>query len=541
MNLKISLVLSCFCGLMHAQSLLKITADSSNPIQFLEITSSSSFGSLGSVPASKIYAVNVLNTQKNLTEALILNFQNAGDLKSGHLIGQKSGSIQIKKIVATGADEVFFIGTYLVQGSGNYLIMGLFNFKINALKYVKIISDLIEPNRTLNPVDVINIRGIYYLLLETEINYLGTQNNKIVLLAFDGSQILWSKIYNSLAPIHAEAPASLALGPNDDLLISGTIRPVGDNFFRMMLAEVSTEGEPVALKMVELFSADGLYNHRFGFTSIEPKGANIFMFSQSVVGRSEPGTLLISWFDATLTLRTWRNYTAPIRTEAINTDGFYFYVGGQAPVENGYQGYSLMKINSSNAIIEKYKYFKESLQNSSIATSSSINYDRGDDKTWTLIKPNGSMENYLVLLENSGLMDHDCSEDLSYTVAKDPMKITDVVFNSKALDLQLADLDCSLNDIELFQIDKCRVTSVSNQSKDQAIIYPNPANGKINLTTKEDMELIQLLDLNGKILSEFKSSKAHESLTMQLESGIYYVKIVLASKKTFVNKLVIVN
>lgn len=541
MNLKISLVLSCFCGLMHAQSLLKITADSSNPIQFLEIASSSSFGSLGSVPASKIYAVNVLNTQKNLTEALILNFQNAGDLKSGHLIGQKSGSIQIKKIVATGADEVFFIGTYLVQGSGNYLIMGLFNFKINALKYVKIISDLIEPNRTLNPVDVINIRGIYYLLLETEINYLGTQNNKIVLLAFDGSQILWSKIYNSLAPIHAEAPASLALGPNDDLLISGTIRPVGDNFFRMMLAEVSTEGEPMALKMVELFSADGLYNHRFGFTSIEPKGANIFMFSQSVVGRSEPGTLLISWFDATLTLRTWRNYTAPIRAEAINTDGFYFYVGGQAPVENGYQGYSLMKINSSNAIIEKYKYFKESLQNSSIATSSSINYDRGDDKTWTLIKPNGSLENYLVLLENSGLMDHDCSEDLSYTVAKDPMKITDVVFNSKALDLQLADLDCSLNDIELFQIDKCRMTSVSNQSKDQAIIYPNPANGKINLTTKEDMELIQLLDLNGKILSEFKATKSHESLTMQLESGIYYVKIVLASKKTFVNKLVIVN
>jgi len=200
-----------------------------------------------------------------------------------------------------------------------------------------------------------------------------------------------------------------------------------------------------------------------------------------------------------------------------------------------------MKINSTNAIIEKYKYFKESLQNSSIATSSSINYDRGNDKTWSLIKPNGSTENYLVLLENSGLMDHDCSEDLSYTVAKDPMKITDVVFNSKALDLQLADLDCSLNDIELFQIDKCRVTSVSNQSNENAIIYPNPSNGEISIIAKENMELIQLLDLNGKIVSEFKTSKEHKNLTMQLEPGIYYVKIILATKKAFVNKLVIVN
>ena len=541
MNLKISLLFTCFCGLLHAQSLLKITADSSSPIQFLEIASSSSFGSLGSLPASKIYAVNVLNTQKNLTEALILNFQNAGDIKSGHLIGQKSGSIQIKKIVATGADEVFFIGNYLVTGGGNYLIIGLFNFKINALKYVKIISDLIEPSRTLNPVDVINIRGIYYLLVETELNYLGTQNNKIVLLAFDGSQILWSKIYNSLAPIHAESPASLALGPNDDLLISGTIRPVGDNFFRMMLAEVTTEGDPVALKMVELFSADGLYNHRYGFTSIEPKGANIFMFSQSVVGRSESGPVLISWFDAALTLRTWRNYTAPIRVEAINTDGFYFYVGGQAPVENGFQGYTLMKINSTNAIIEKYKYFKESLQNSSIATSSSINYDRGNDKTWSLIKPNGSMENYLVLLENSGLMDHDCSEDLSYTVAKDPIKITDVVFNSKALDLQLADLDCSLNDLELNQQDKCRVTSISNNAIELANVYPNPSSGLIRITSKDKMELIQLLDLNGIILSDFKSGKNQENLDLYLNSGIYYLKIILEGNKSFISKLVIVN
>ncbi|MGB5026505.1 MAG: T9SS type A sorting domain-containing protein, partial [Saprospiraceae bacterium] len=205
------------------------------------------------------------------------------------------------------------------------------------------------------------------------------------------------------------------------------------------------------------------------------------------------------------------------------------------------QGYTLMKINSTNAIIEKYKYFKESLQNSSIATSSSINYDRGNDKTWSLIKPNGSMENYLVLLENSGLMDHNCSEDLSYTVAKDPIKITDVVFNSKALDLQLADLDCSLNDLELNQQDKCRVTSISNNAIELANVYPNPSSGLIRITSKDKMELIQLLDLNGIILSDFKSGKNQENLDLYLNSGIYYLKIILEGNKSFISKLVIVN
>lgn len=537
MNLKFTFAFVVCSNFIQSQSLVKINADSNSAIQFLEIAGSSSFGSLGAAPSSKMYTVNVLNKQSNLTEALLLNFHNAGDIKSGQLISQKSGSVQIIKTLASGSDEVFFIGNFL-NGSGNYLFVGLYSFKIKALKYVKIISDIADP-KVLNPVDVINIRGIYYLLLETEISYLGVQNNKMVLMAFDGSQILWSRIYNGVAPIHAESPNSLALGPNDNLLISGTVRTAGDNFFRMMLAEVNTDGEPVALKMVELFSADGLYNHRYGKTFLKPKGANIFMFSQSVVGRSEPGPVLISWFDASLTLRTWRNYTAPIRIEAINSDGFYFYIGGQAPVENGFMGYALMKINSSNAIVEQYKYFKEGLQNSSIATSSAITYDRGNDKTWTLVQPNGSLENYLVLLENNGLIDSDCSEDLTYTVAKDPIKITDLVFNSKAINLQLADFDISLNELNLVQTDLCRVTNTSNDATNSISIYPNPSSGNVSIAAKHNIELVKLFDLSGRLLKEFKSTHAEENLELGLKSGVYFLNIKLANSKQIVQKLVI--
>lgn len=109
------------------------------------------------------------------------------------------------------------------------------------------------------------------------------------------------------------------------------------------------------------------------------------------------------------------------------------------------------------------------------------------------------------------------------------------------MDLQLADLDCSLNDLELNQQDKCRVTSISNNAIELANVYPNPSSGLIRITSKDKMELIQLLDLNGIILSDFKSGKNQENLDLYLNSGIYYLKIILEGNKSFISKLVIVN
>ena len=54
-----------------------------------------------------------------------------------------------------------------------------------------------------------------------------------------------------------------------------------------------------------------------------------------------------------------------------------------------------------------------------------------------MIKPNGGNENDLILLENQAVIDHECSEDLSSSVAKDPIDIKDMDMVATPLELTI--------------------------------------------------------------------------------------------------------
>ncbi len=521
-----------------SQSLTKLNL-SSNDIIMNDVIGMSLFSNLGINPGSKVCGINCTNMTSNQSEIMLLPFYNESDITTSFFIYPKLGNLYINKVIHTGHDDVFFIGTYNNSGSGNLMVFGIFSLKLKTIKTLKVVSLSTDPNFILKPVDVLYSNNEFYILAESLISYLSELNSKIVLIKFDGNNILWANIYNSIAPINSEAPSSINMAPNGNLILSGTIRKANDTEPRMMLAQFDTDGNPVKMKTVELLFPDVKHNNRFGWTYVKSKGINIHLFSQAEIGASEPGTVLMTMFDNDLNLRTWRNFTAPIRVESVNTDGNFFLFGGQAPFEYGYEGYALMKVNSSNAIVEQFKYYKTELKNSSIATSSSSVYDRVTDRIWTIIKPNGTGENYLILLENPSVLDHRCAENLTSTVAKDTMRLTENPVNTKALQLQLSDIDASVREIDLIIKEVCNTTGVKNSTQDQVSIFPNPVIGSFNLKSDKSIEKINIYNSLGNALYQKRIDGVQFFVETNLAAGVYIVQIFFKDKSFITKKIVV--
>ena len=298
---------------------------------------------------------------------------------------------------------------------------------------------------------------------------------------------------------------------------------LGGGYIGELLVQIDLDGQAMNLMSVELKSSDRSYSHRYGWTYVKSKAPNIHLFSQSVVGRDGEGPVLVTMFDTSLALRTWRNYTAPIRVESANIDGNFFLFGGQVPVESGGEGFALLKVNSANAIVEQFKNFKKELKNSSIATSSASLYDRGSDKIWTMIKPNGGNENDLILLENQAVIDHECSEDLSSSVAKDPIDIKDMDMVATPLELTMTKLDCNRNEVKLLNKEICSSSGTDINFNINLSIFPNPFNDHLTVESDQMIEHIEILSVDGR---PHKSFTLYDWDVNQLTDGNYDLRVV---------------
>jgi hypothetical protein len=528
----------CVSELLMSQSMTKIKLKN-NDMVMNEIVGMSSVANIGVTPASKICGINCLNTLNNQNEIMFLPFYNESDITTALFLYHKVGNLYIRKVVYTGHDDVFFLGSYNNAGSGNLMVFGIFSLKLKSIKLLKVVSLSNDPNFILNPVDVLYENNIFYILGESPISYLTEFNSKIILIKFDGADILWSKIYNSVAPINSEVPSSINLAPNGNLIVSGTIKRSGDVDPKMMLAQFDTDGNPVLMKSVDLLFPDLKHSNRFGWTYVKSKGTNIHLFSQAILGLSEPGTVLVTMFDNDLNLRTWRNYTAPIRVESANIDGNFFLFGGQAPIESGYEGYALMKVNSANAIVEQFKNYKRELKNSSIATSSASTYDRATDAIWTIVKPNGSIGNYLVLLENPSALDHRCAENFTSTVAKDTMRLAEIPVNVKSLQFQLSDIDGNVRESELEIEEVCNTTGTSGLSDNRIEIFPNPSNGSYSVNSDKTIKSLRIINSYGQQLSHTVINGKHYQSKMDLSAGIYFAQFLLSDNSIIIERLLI--
>ena len=62
-------------------------------------------------------------------------------------------------------------------------------------------------------------------------------------------------------------------------------------------------------------------------------------------------------------------------------------------------------------------------------------------------------------------------------------------------------------------------------------IYPNPANKLLNISTQEQINSIQIIDVTGKVIKVFASDNMQLDIS-ELNTGIYYLEIKNKTKKS---------
>jgi len=94
----------------------------------------------------------------------------------------------------------------------------------------------------------------------------------------------------------------------------------------------------------------------------------------------------------------------------------------------------------------------------------------------------------------------------------------------------------------------CTVVGIEDVdlAAEEILIYPNPVSRKLNITfsSKQNIDRIQLLDLNGKLVYEsaggVSADGKHQIDVSPLSNGVYFLRIQdqenLITKKVIVNK-----
>ncbi|MBK9108176.1 MAG: hypothetical protein IPM92_07265 [Saprospiraceae bacterium] len=520
-----TLVILISFQLIHSQSYVKISTENKVLVPG-KVVSMYSIGNLGATPSTKYLGFNLVDTFTSKAGVLVTSFSNPLEIKNSIYFSQAEGNLELVKIFGDGDYELVLFGMYQKSANDRYIFSANYNHRLQQLISFKIFSLPNEPNRILELKDVIVERDQFYLLASTEIEYLSSLHQKMVLINYDGTSISWAKSYNFVAPIHSESATHLTVDPNGNFAIGGTIKSTGDNFERMMLAEIKSNGDPGVLKKVELMAVNQTFSNRYGWTYIKNRGSNIHLFSQAILGGSEPGQLLVTMFDVNYALRTWRNYTLPIRVEFSMIDGNFFFFGGQAPLGNIYNGYTMARVNSSNAIVEAISYFEKGIQNLDLTTSSTACYDRANDKIWSAIKSN-HMDGILIV-ENQSSLNHQCASNLSSSVAKDTIRITDFALTSKDLEIQVSDFAAQATEIKLLSEEICSPTYNDDVDKVYLNVIYRESTHELLIQDVENIKNISLTDLMGKFyISKDVDSVGDLELPIVLNPGIYNLSCTL--------------
>lgn len=85
------------------------------------------------------------------------------------------------------------------------------------------------------------------------------------------------------------------------------------------------------------------------------------------------------------------------------------------------------------------------------------------------------------------------------------------------------------------------VSGLNEVENNQPTLFPNPATSTSTLNNAEIGSLVEIIDMQGRVLSSFVVKSTSQTIDLQgMESGLYLVKTISSDKeKTFVNKLIV--
>ncbi len=105
-------------------------------------------------------------------------------------------------------------------------------------------------------------------------------------------------------------------------------------------------------------------------------------------------------------------------------------------------------------------------------------------------------------------------------------------------------------DLDIWQIwtffdTECRLPLISVDKIDgsgrQQSIYPNPTSGDITILTKYTKGILQIRDMQGRIVQSSRISDEEEKYTFHLEKGIYVASIIKNSSMVFLGRILVLN
>lgn len=521
----------------HSQSYSLINLTDTN-FALLRVVAMHSTSGIGTSPGVKSIAWNATDRTTNGSGIILAQFSTPRDLKKAMFLYLSGGDLELVKMIGNGEVELVMLGNYSHPASGRFPFLAVYNVRLGTFSNFVLFSRMSDPDKPLVAVDIVLEGDRYCVLARTEVDYLSGKQDKVVVFEYDGQQISWANIYNSVGPIHSEYPHGIAFDPSGRLAIGGIIQTSGDNYHRMMLMDIAPDGTPGKLRKVELMAPNQSYSNRYGWTFIRSNGANLHLFSQALLGGSEPGQLLVTLFDVNYALRTWRNYTMPIRVENGLIDGNVFYFGGQAPSSIlADRGYVTVKINSANAIVEAIRLHQKGLEFLAGKGSSTACFERTGSRFWTAVIADGMSPQNCVLIENDIQFQHNCSTPLSSAVDRDTMRIAELGLSAKELDLISADVVLEQKELSLGATEICNATSADHTEETGLKVFYNVASSRLEIHSSGSVQNVEIYGLDGKPLFPQLSQSGHFAHCSITNSGMYVVRAIERKGRQIVQKI----
>ena len=85
------------------------------------------------------------------------------------------------------------------------------------------------------------------------------------------------------------------------------------------------------------------------------------------------------------------------------------------------------------------------------------------------------------------------------------------------------------------------VSGLNEVENNQPTLFPNPATSSVSLNNAEIGSLVEIIDMQGRVLSSFVVKSTSQTIDLQgMESGLYIIKTTSSNKeRVFVNKLIV--
>ena len=172
-------------------------------------------------------------------------------------------------------------------------------------------------------------------------------------------------------------------------------------------------------------------------------------------------------------------------------------------------------------------------------------------ETWDFLSPNGTVYSSFAYvpgttqtlisagLDEAGeIVGSSISTDggLNWTDLDEPGQVLDIAAFSPSHIIASGYSSTAGGTGSAYKLSPLLATVDANQSAKKLSVYPNPTNGEVNIVSKSNVKNVQLLDMNGKVIKNFSSTK--QLNISSVGSGVYLLKVTTEDGKSTATKLV---